>query len=446
MGKLFKKGNLHTYAAKVTTVAALAAFATYLIIANVSNILINHYFSGREFSETRRDYYAESLQQFANEHQMKATDEDLLRQWADPERYLYVRIFSGGPPLAESGYTSHVSAASSEKIDPVVQTSVPITFADGTYTVVFDDYTYARYISFWQVAAAFIAFWPLLIIAVSYIRVLGKHITRLSRSAQIIESGRLDHPVPIPENATTEVQSLAICMNDMRSTLYERFLQDRDRMIANQQLLTAMSHDIRTPLTTLIGYTEILNQGTPLSEEDRKQYTSIVYNRALRLKELTDEMFFYFLVYGSSEIKTEILEYNAQIFVPQLLGDYLNILESNNVQIDFTFEDYPYTLRTDVTTLQHVFDNVFSNVRKHGDLTRPVTIHVGRHEDDYIHVTVSNYIPEISPNVESTNVGLRTCEKLMEILDGAFTHKSDDSIFTVDVAIPLVASTAVDVV
>lgn len=445
MANLFKKGHLHAYAARVTILASLAAIVTYLLITNISSILIQHHFSGREFNEARRDYYAQSIQLFANEHQMQASDEALLQEWADQERYLYVRVFKGGPPLAESGFTLHVSAANSDVLDPVVQTSVPITFADGTYTVIFDDYSYIKYINFWQVMAAFIAFWPLLIIAVSYIRVVSNHITNLSRSAQILESGRLDKPVEVPENATLEVKSLALCMDDMRSSLYERFQQDKERMIANQDLLTTMSHDIRTPLTTLIGYAEILDQNTSLSEENRTQYTSIVYNRALRLKELTDEMFYYFLVFGSSEVKTDICEYNAQVLIPQMLSDYIDILQTHDVDIDYSMDEYPFTVQADITAVNHVFDNVFSNVRKHGDLTKPVIIRVGRHEDDYIHVTVSNFIPEVTPTVESTHVGLRTCQKLMALIDGSFDYKKDDSSFTADVQIPLVIHTKIDV-
>ena len=446
MVNFYRRGNLRHYAAIVTIVASLAAIITYAIVSYSSNMLIQHHFSGREFNEARKDYYTQSLQQFANDHQMKSNDEALLQEWTEIEKYLYVRIFHDGPPLAESGYTFHENTNASVNIDPVLQTSVSITFADGTYTVTFDDYSYIRYVNLWQLLAVAIAFWPLLVVAVLYIHELSKDITRISRSAKIIESGTLDQPIPIPEDAPEEILSLASCMDDMRSSLNERFEQDRQRMLANQDLLTTMSHDIRTPLTTLIGYAEILNQNTSLSEEDREKYTSIVYNRALRLKELTDEMFFYFLVYGSSEVKIEMAEFNSQILIPQLLSDYLSILESNNAVIDYSMDEYHYIVRTDITSLQHVFDNVFSNVRKHGDLAKPVSIRIGRREDDYIHVTTTNYIPEVSPNVESTHVGLRTCEKLMGLIGGSFEFKSDGSQFTADVLIPIVISTRMDVI
>jgi signal transduction histidine kinase len=226
-------------------------------------------------------------------------------------------------------------------------------------------------------------------------------------------------------------------MDEMRASFLDRLSKEKERSRSNQELITVMSHDIRTPLTTLIGYAEIMDKSPDLPEEDRQQYSSIIYQRALRLKELTDEMFYYFLVYGSSDIQVDLAYYNAQVLIPQLINDRLSAFQDLDVDFQIQVIEYPFTVHTDISLLNRVFENIFSNIRKYGDLTFPITIEMRRKEDSFIHIEIRNRIRDENPDVESTHIGTKTCSKLMELLDGYFTFHSDEEFYTAEVLIPI---------
>ena len=294
-----------------------------------------------------------------------------------------------------------------------------------------------RYHQIWQLIAAITAFWPLLIVALYWIRLLGRYISALSQAARRINNGDLYTEVSVPPHASQEIISLAENMDEMRESFLDRLSKEKERSRSNQELITVMSHDIRTPLTTLIGYAEIMDKSPDLPEEERQQYSSIIYQRALRLKELTDEMFYYFLVYGSSDIQVDLGYYNAQVLIPQLLNDRLSAFQ--DLDVDFHTEGiyYPFAVHTDISLLNRVFENIFSNIRKYGDLTYPISIRAERKEYDFIHVYIRNRIRNDSHDVESTQIGTKTCSKLMALLDGSFIVRSDAEYYTAEVLIPI---------
>ena len=335
------------------------------------------------------------------------------------------------------GETCSASAGSSTVNSVILTHSNGSAFSDGTYIVVFEDYRYIRYTQLWQLIAAVLAFWPLLTVALYWIRLLSKYISSLSLAARRINNGDLYSEVSVPPHASEEILSLAESMDEMRTTFLDRLNEEKQRSHSNQELLTVMSHDIRTPLTTLIGYAEIMDKSPDLPEDERKQYSSIIYQRALRLKELTDEMFYYFLVYGSSDIQVDLAYYNAQVLIPQLINDRLSAFQDLDVEFQIQVIEYPFTVHTDISLLNRVFDNIFSKIRKDGDLTCPITIEMRRKEDNFIHIEIRNRIRDTNPDVESTHIGTKTCSKLMELLDGFFTFHSDEEFYTAEVLIPI---------
>ena len=80
---------------------------------------------------------------------------------------------------------------------------------------------------------------------------------------------------------------------------------------------------------------------------------------------------------------------------------------------------------------------VFSNIRKYGDLTYPISIRAERKDYDFIHVYIRNRIRNDSHDVESTQIGTKTCSKLMALLDGSFIVRSDAEYYTAEVLIPI---------
>ena len=135
----------------------------------------------------------------------------------------------------------------------------------------------------------------------------------------------------------------------MRDAIIERMGNEKRAWEANSELITAMSHDIRTPMTSLIGYLGLLNNTESLTEEERRRYLEAAYGKSLALKELTDELFKYFLVFGRSELELQREDYDIHMLLMQLLGEAeFDLRDSGfNVQSIDRLED-GWLLNTDV--------------------------------------------------------------------------------------------------
>ena len=80
-------------------------------------------------------------------------------------------------------------------------------------------------------------------------------------------------------------------------------------------------------------------------------------------------------------------------------------------------------------------DNLVSNAKKYADRSEPIRM-CAQYRDGYLSVEVSNRIAQSGPRVESTKIGLRTCEKILASLGGVFITKAEDGVFTASFSLP----------
>ena len=260
-------------------------------------------------------------------------------------------------------------------------------------------------------------------------------IVRLSQEAANIGGGDLEGTITV--DGVDEIAALAADIENMRSAIIQRMGNEKRAWEANSELITAVSHDIRTPMTSLIGYLDLLNSGGELSEEEQRRYLKAAYGKSLALKDLTDELFKYFLVFGSSELDLQNENFDAHMLLMQLLGEAeFDLLEDGlNVQSVDLLED-GFTVYTDPGMLKRVIDNMISNIKKYADRSRPV-VFLTEKKDEMIAVTVSNSVSGQGVGTESTKIGLRTCEKIMQSLGGRFTTARDETHFAAEFTLPV---------
>ena len=254
----------------------------------------------------------------------------------------------------------------------------------------------------------------------SYIRHLTNRIIRLSREAGAIGGGDLE--APINTAGVDELSMLASEMDHMRDAVIERMSGERRAWEANSELITAISHDIRTPMTSLLGYLELLNESG--DAERSAQFARSAYDKALELKDLTDELFKYFLVFGRAELQMDRERYDARLLLEQLLGEAeFDLTDAGFAvrRIEFTGE---CEIEVDPLYLKRVLDNLVSNAKKYAERTEPLMI-VSELADGELSVTMSNTVGKSAPRVESTKIGLRTCEKIMQGMNGRFETRRD---------------------
>jgi K+-sensing histidine kinase KdpD len=226
----------------------------------------------------------------------------------------------------------------------------------------------------------------------------------------------------------------------MRNIILQK-MADQDRAWqANSDLLTSMTHDIRTPLTTLLGYMEILGGENANLTDEQKTYVRVCTQKAEQIKELSDKLFLYFWAFNRAETEnaSDFETYEAGLLFEQLIGDCIPAMEAVGLRVtaDLSAISPSDTLRVRIDCLHRVTDNVFDNMTKYADRAHPVTITAERRGDRLI-ISFRNTVNTSRETPTGTRIGVKTCVNMMEMMKGSFETHTDGDTFTASLSLPL---------
>ena len=280
-----------------------------------------------------------------------------------------------------------------------------------------------------SVTLAVITFFAIVLL---YHRRVTMLIGDLAQQVRTVSHG--DLTLEIKPATDDELGDLARDVDGMRLSILDKLHREEAAWKANSQLITAISHDIRTPLTTLLGYLELLETQRELPEQTRRTYLNLCRAKANTLKELTEELFSYSLLFGKPVPETELKEYDGVTLLAQILGESNAELLSAGYEIDMELPEREGSVETDAQLLLRVFGNLYSNLRKYADKTKPIRVQV-RWEGDFLVTRLENHCRAMDKPVESTRIGLQTAAKLLEAMGGLLVWTRAGSRFAVTVCL-----------
>lgn len=345
----------------------LAIIISLLVAAGVSIVFqvagetaLDSYLSKSTFVENRQEDALERFQALVSSEQLSTQDHEELSRWISGERYLKLFIFVKDKLI----YASNTEAdpeINEELLTQFLPSKIPITtvqFSDQpaqVYLVGFYEYQYYNLLLILSVFAAVIAFIIAFLLLISHkISYIGK----LEREIKILEGGNLDYKITI--SGRDELSSLAWSIDEMRKSFVERLGSEERVRTANRELITAISHDLRTPLTILLGYMDIIELGKYKTQEDLLQYIHNSREKAYQIKILSDKLFEYFTVSSASEEEDVDFEiYEGRELLDQLLDEQLAVIEDIDVQIQPNYGEHPFLLEMNLVAIRRVFDNIF---------------------------------------------------------------------------------------
>ena len=416
------------YMLLVSLLCAVLVFAAAYSVASFA--LERLYLSPNAVASRQAEFYTD-FAGFVSTNEVSGRDSAAIARYNARRDYVTVSVYSAeelglDPRAAQAGGARPQYSALYGKL-------YPLQFFDGKYYVRIDDTTNIREDNLNRIIAILLGSLAFVAVMLRYVRSLTSRIIRLSREAGAIGGGDLE--APITTDGVDELSQLAVEMDGMRKSVIERMSGERRAWEANSELITAISHDIRTPMTSLLGYLELLNENNA-DPARSKQFAASAYDKAVELKELTDELFKYFLVFGRAELQWERGRFNAGLLLEQLLAEAefdLNDASFTVQRVDFTGE---CGVEVDPLFLKRVLDNIVSNIKKYADRAEPVMI-VSELKDGELSVCVSNAIATVGPRVESTKIGLRTCEKIMSAMSGRFETLRENGHFAASFTLPV---------
>ena len=366
---------------------------------------------------------------------VSSRDTVAIGQWLRSEKNASVIVYQAEGDPYEAG-----TWGTNQLLDDTTQNDLAalgysfytLQFADGECRVAMCDYSESRLFGYTQFGALVVGFVVYSCIAIGFTRRLTRRVTRLSEA--VGAAGALNQTIPV--TGTDELARLAQNVNTMRETIVERTRNEQTALQANSDLITAMSHDIRNPLTSLIGYLDLLEMQQAQLPEDLRRYVLASRDKAYQLKDLTGEMFRYFLVFSRGEQETHPEPYDAQILCAQLLGECAEELRSRGFDVNLLLLGTPCTVTTDAQMLKRVTDNLLSNIEKYADPAARLTI-LAEREGERLHVCFANRARRELARVESNHIGLRTCAAILKLLGGEFVTHRDGEAFTAEFTLPV---------
>ncbi len=239
-------------------------------------------------------------------------------------------------------------------------------------------------------------------------------------------------------SATDELTaSIAYEVNDIISSYEKELSAFRQAEEVNKQLMTSLSHDVRTPLTTLIGYLDAAHKGI-VTGKDKDEYVEIACRKAHDLKEYIDVLFDWFKL-NSDEFVLSIDPVEAVELTRNILIDWIPIFEDKQINYSIDIPEQPFQVRLDSDAYMRVLNNLLQNVVVHshadkicislskqdGNMKILVADNgVGIEKDDLKHIFERLYKCDKGRSEKGSGLGLSIVHQLVGKMNGTITAES----------------------
>lgn len=309
-----------------------------------------------------------------------------------------------------------------------------VSFADGTAVACIIDNSETAVRNITLFGSIIVSFLTFAVIILAYNQKKVNDIVSLSQRVHRIGNGELELPIEV--RGQDEIAMLADEVDTMRCSVLEKIEKEKKALAAGHELVATMSHDIRTPLTALMGYLDILHEHRFDDAQLEKKYLEACRSKAQQLKNLSDRLFHYFLVFGQPVAPLSPESINAQLLLSQVLGEQTQFLLENGFQVQYESYEGDDTLFVDAHEIYRVFDNVFSNISRYADRKMPVCVGTAPFAQGLC-VRIVNNIDTAAAHSESTGFGLKICERVLRESGGSFEYEEKDGVFTVRICLPV---------
>ena len=239
-------------------------------------------------------------------------------------------------------------------------------------------------------------------------------------------------------SATNElVAPLAYEINEIVVSYENRLSIVRQAEETNRQLMTSLSHDVRTPLTTLIGYLDATHKRLVIGK-DRDDYIETARRKAHDLKEYIDVLFDWFKL-NSNEFALEIHPVEVTELTRNTLIDWIPIFEDKQVDYNIDIPEQPIRVRLDTDSYMRIINNLIQNVISHSHADKiEIALSkwensmkllladngVGIEKEDLKHIFERLYKCDKGRSEKGSGLGLSIVHQLVKKMGGSITVES----------------------
>lgn len=244
---------------------------------------------------------------------------------------------------------------------------------------------------FWNVILGLLFCISLIFSIVCFIKLIGvkRQLRNMMEALDDIQAGNGNRKILVADNQLTAEFSFK--MNEIVYAYEEQLSRLRSADETNRQMMTSLSHDVRTPLTTLLGYLDAVHRGV-VDENSRKEYLEIARRKAHDLKDYIDVLFDWFKL-NSSEFSLSIESVELCESTRNILKDWIPIFEEKNMNYVIELPERPLPIEVDLDGYTRIINNLVQNVMSHSQATQ-------------IGIEMSQTESEIKISIEDNGIGI----------------------------------------
>jgi signal transduction histidine kinase len=219
------------------------------------------------------------------------------------------------------------------------------------------------------------------------------YMEEISRALHQISRGNFD--IKIRQGSSDELGELGENLKTMAARLKQLMAEERAAERSKNELITSVSHDLRTPLTSIIGYLELIEKDTGSDMDGLRRNAGIAYQKSLQLKKLIDDLFEYTKVrQGGLSLKPARLDLKE--LLGQLAEEFVPVFQAAEMACRMKLPEEDCFVMADGDLIVRVFENLISNAVRYGRAGKYVDLEVTRSEN-WISSAVFNYGHPIPP-------------------------------------------------
>lgn len=249
------------------------------------------------------------------------------------------------------------------------------------------------------------------------------YIRKITAGIHTMRLGEVNAPIPLEGN--NELTELADAINYMANA--RQILAEKEKALAREkdQLIRSLSHDIRTPLTAILAYSEYLAADACLSDQEQKRYLQMMKKKAEQIRDLTD------ILLDGSKRNPEHFE-DGKLLMEQLAAEFEEELEAEFTVTTDLSRCSSFSGRFDVQELRRIFDNLSSNVRKYADSAHPVCLAIQKKPDGLL-IRQFNAVRMQTEQPDSYQLGIHSIRRIAQHYGGTVTVEQTEEQFEISI-------------
>ncbi len=227
--------------------------------------------------------------------------------------------------------------------------------------------------------------------------------TKLQKRLQKLNEGlsvtNLDQQQIIRDPSEDEIGQLTRRFNNMSERIRDQVNQIQEFENKRKMLIANISHDLRTPMTMIQGYAELLDSNLYQDEEEKKQYTEIILRRSKYMDQLLQKLFEISKL-DTQEDRFHMETVNVSEPLRRIAADYVHVLESQGIDFDIHIPEYPIYMKMDLPMFERAVRNLIENAIQYGSSGKYLGIMLEQ-KNDACHINITDHGPGIPEELGS---------------------------------------------